>query len=119
MVDVAGHLTVDVGPAGYGELIAKPRTCPSRAAAPPNDYSEEVIVLGRLKPGMASETRRVVHVFALVTDLLHDAVVRARCGVALVAGDLQWLPRFAGMPCERCVLTGRSQPMLGMNAGGW
>jgi hypothetical protein len=119
VVDVAGHLTADVGPAGYGELIAEPRTCLGRDVTQPSDYSEQVIVLGRLKPGMTSESRRVVHVFQLVTDLLHDAVVSARCGVALVAGDLQWLPRFAGMPCERCVMTGQPQPMLGTNAGGW
>ncbi|HEX6351400.1 hypothetical protein [Actinophytocola sp.] len=63
-----------------------------------------MIVLGRLKAGTARESHRVVHVFALAPELLHLPVVTARCGAPLPSGDLQWLPRFAGMPCESCVL---------------
>lgn len=105
MVDVAGHMTVDVETHGYGELIAEPRAAiPIEASRPEDDYSDEVVLLGRLKAGTASETRRVVHVFPLAPGLLHDPVVTARCGRPLPASDLQWLPGLTGMPCEQCVM---------------
>lgn len=99
-------MTVDVGAPGFGVRIAEPRTALDRAPSQPEgDYSDEVIVLGRLKAGKTRESHRVVHVFLLVRDLLHSAVVTARCGAQLTTGDLQWLPRLAGMPCEQCVMT--------------
>jgi hypothetical protein len=110
VVDVAGRWTVDVDAPGFGVQIAEPRTSSDRwpsvnPCQPKGDYSDEVIVLGRLKAGKARESHRVVHVFLLVRDLLQSAIVTARCGVQLTASDMQWLPRLAGMPCERCVMT--------------
>lgn len=68
------------------------------------DYSDQVVVLARLKPGRALESRRVAHVFELASEVQPDTAVTARCGAELIVGDLQWLPGLAGMPCERCVL---------------
>lgn len=109
MVDVAGHRIVDVVAHGFRELVAESRAAlDTRAAADPSpasaDYSDEVIVLGRLKPGTTTESRRVVHVFELVRDVPHQPMVTARCGMPLPVDDLQWLPRLAGMPCDLCVM---------------
>lgn len=109
MVDIAGHRTVDVVAHGFGELTAEPRAALDNSMAvdpspAPDDYSDEVVVLGRLKSGTATESRRVVHAFKLVRELLHKPMVTARCGMSLPARDLQWLPRLAGMPCELCVM---------------
>jgi hypothetical protein len=108
-VDITGNWTVETTTPRFGVQVAEPRPTVARRAAidtrqPQDDYSDPVIVLGRLKPGTARETQRVVHTFLLVRDLLHDAVVTARCGVRLAAGDLQWLPGMTGMPCEHCVM---------------
>lgn len=105
---ITGRRAVEVVAHGFGELITEPRAASdTRVAVDPcptsGDYSDDVMVLGRLKPGTATESRRVVHVFQLVRDLLHLPMATARCGMALPTGDLQWLPRLAGMPCERCV----------------
>jgi hypothetical protein len=67
------------------------------------DYSDQVIFLGRLKPGRALESRRVVHVFALTSQAQHDPTVTARCGEAVPVADVQVLPGITGMPCEPCV----------------
>jgi hypothetical protein len=68
------------------------------------DYSDEVVLLARLKPGRALESRRVVHVFALASEPVADyAALTARCGERLLVDDLHWLPALAGMPCESCV----------------
>ena len=105
MTDVAGQVTVD----GFGGLIAEPRPVLPRTPAfgpcePALDYSEQVVVLGRLKPGKIRESCRVVHVFQAVPGLLHNPVATARCGAPLPTVDLQWLPGLRGMPCERCVM---------------
>jgi hypothetical protein len=109
VVDVAGHMTVDVETPGFGALIAQQRAVPPRKAPietsrSEDDYSDQVILLGRLKAGTTTESRRVVHVFLLAPGLLHDSVVKPRCGRALPAGDMQWLPGMTGMPCEQCVM---------------
>jgi hypothetical protein len=108
-VDITGNWTVEAKAPGFGMQIAEPKVPSSRRPAidtgpSQDDYSDQVMVLGRLKAGKARETQRVVHTFLLVRDLLHSAVVTARCGAQLIAGDLQWLPGMAGMPCERCVM---------------
>jgi hypothetical protein len=109
-VDIAWHMPAGVGIHGFAGRIAEPEVAPTRTTQVTTrsaecDYSQDVLVLGRLKSGTAPESRRVVHVFQAVPELLHNAVVAARCGARLAAGDLQWLPRFMGMPCERCVMT--------------
>jgi hypothetical protein len=105
-VDITGNWTVEAKAPGFGVQIAEPKVTPSRRPAGPSqdDYSDQVMVLGRLKAGKARETQRVVHTFLLVRDLLHSAVVTARCGAQLIVGDMQWLPGMTGMPCERCVM---------------
>jgi hypothetical protein len=108
-VDITGNWTVETTTPRFGVQVAEPRaTIPRRTAIDTSqaqdDYSDPVILLGRLKPGTARESQRVVHTFLLVRDLLHDAVVTARCGAQLLVGDLQWLPGLTGMPCERCVM---------------
>lgn len=67
------------------------------------DYSDQVIFLGRLKPGRAWESRRVVHVFALTSQARHDTTLTARCGETVLVADLQVLPGLTGMPCEYCM----------------
>ena len=84
-MDIAGHVV---------DVAGKPRS----------DYSDQVILLGRLRAGKTRESLRVVHVFALVPDLLRNPVVTARCGEPLRANDMQWLPGLTGMPCEQCVM---------------
>lgn len=110
MVNIAWHAPVGVGSQSSDGPIAEPgatlaRTAQVATEPAETDYSEPAVVLGRLKSGAAPESRRVIHVFRLVRDLLHTPVVAARCGARLPAGDMQWLPRFAGMPCERCIMT--------------
>jgi hypothetical protein len=100
VVDIAWH-----EPAGvFGGLIAKPQATPARSVPPKRDYSDEVILLGRLREGATTESRRVVHVFPLTPELLRSTVVTARCGEPLTTSDLQWLPGLTGMPCEQCVM---------------
>jgi hypothetical protein len=101
VVNIAGH-AVDVDARRFGGLIAEPATGLARKSQ--DDYSDQVILLGRLKPGTTRESLRVVHVFALAPDLLHSPVVTARCGEPLPANDMQWLPGLTGMPCEQCVM---------------
>jgi hypothetical protein len=108
-VDITGNWTVETTTSTFGVQVAEPRaTIPRRAAIDTgqsrDDYSDPVMLLGRLKPGTARESQRVVHTFVLVRDFLHDVVVTARCGVRLTASDLQWLPGMTGMPCEQCVM---------------
>jgi hypothetical protein len=100
-MDIAWH-----EPPRSGGLISKPEATSPRSvtAEPLEDYSDDVILLGRLKAGTTSESRRVVHVFPLARDLLRATVVTARCGMPLPACDLQWLPGLTGMPCEQCVM---------------
>jgi hypothetical protein len=109
-VDIAWHMPAGVENRRFAGPIAEPgagtaRTAPVTTHPKGCDYSEDAILLGRLKSGAAPESRRVVHVFQLVPELLHNAFVAARCGARLASCDLQWLPRFAGMPCEHCVMT--------------
>jgi hypothetical protein len=69
------------------------------------DYSDQVILLGRVKPGRARESRRVAHVFLLLgSEVAPDSTLTARCGEELLVGDMDWLPGMVGMPCEPCVL---------------
>jgi hypothetical protein len=67
------------------------------------DYSEQAILLGRIKTGR--ETHRVVHVFPVTPGAAHATALTARCGERLPTADIQWLPALMGMPCERCVLS--------------
>jgi hypothetical protein len=68
-----------------------------------SDYSDQVMLLGRVKPGRIGESRRVVHVFVLASQAPHGAPLTARCGETVPADDLQVLPGLTGMPCEYCV----------------
>jgi hypothetical protein len=118
MVAVGGQWTTNVaipvarGPVATGGPVVKgPVTTvrDSRAVAtfPPSvrDYSDRAILLGRIKSGLALESRRVVHVFELTPDLPDAATtLTSSCGENLLVEDLQWLPRLAGMPCEECVV---------------
>lgn len=105
----AGQLATSAGTYGVADLtvasrVAEPRVVGLDPLPRARDYSDPVVVLGRLKKGRARESLRVVHVFQLTAELLHDTVTIARCGEPLRAGDLQWLPGLTGMPCEQCVL---------------
>jgi hypothetical protein len=108
---VAGQVATGIGTYGVADLAVASRAAKPRGAVldplpPVRDYSEPLVVLGRLKPGRTRESLRVVHVFQLTAELLHDTVMIARCGEPLRAGDMQWLPGLTGMPCEQCVLGG-------------
>lgn len=99
---MVGDSTEEAGTSIVTAAAAVDRTT-TVTVPPKHDYSDHV-TLGRLKPGKAREAHRVVHVFPLVPNLPHATMVTARCGETLPVDDLQWLPRIAGMPCERCVL---------------
>jgi hypothetical protein len=108
MVAVGEQWVTDVAIQGAKGLVAAAgMTWDSRTFAqfPPSgfDYSDRAVILGRIKPGRALESHRVVHVFELSPDLLHATTLTACCGGTLPLDDLQWLPRLAGMPCETCV----------------
>lgn len=77
------------------------RTVATRSSA--EDYSNRVVILGRLKAGRVRESHRLVHVFP-VAEIQHSGTVTARCGMRLPVNDLQWLPAVTGMPCEHCLL---------------
>ena len=91
---VARHVPEDAETVGVGTHVL-PLT---------SDYSDPVVLLGRLKPGLIRETRRVVHVFLLVPEARQATMLTSRCGERLPVTDLQWLPGLSGMPCEHCVL---------------
>jgi hypothetical protein len=106
---VVRHLGDSAGVLGSGT----PRT-PARTTFTSNDaidtrpqradYSDQVILLGRVKVGRARESRRVAHVFLLGSEAAPDSTLTARCGEQLPVGDMDWLPGMVGMPCEPCVL---------------
>jgi hypothetical protein len=106
---VAGPVTENASTKSVEVPVAASATVRGRSAAietPPltSDYSDQVLLLGRLRPGMVGESRRVVHVFLLALDIPRDTTLTARCGETLAVGDMQWLSEIAGMPCERCLL---------------
>lgn len=108
MAAVGAQWTIDVAIQGAKGLIAVARSAQNSTTVahfppPAPDYSDRTVILGRVKAGRALESRRVVHVFELSPDLLHATTLTACCGGTLPVDDLQWLPRLAGMPCERCV----------------
>jgi hypothetical protein len=99
VVDIAWRMPGDLGTFGpVAKLSPSVRTAP-------RDYSGSALLFGRLRSGTVSETRRVVHVFSLEPGMLDGAAVLARCGARLVVEELQWLPGFTGMPCERCMMS--------------
>ena len=77
---------------------------PDPRPAPEGEYSDPVVFLGRIKPGRAPESRRLVHVFLLTPEARYAAMLTARCGVTLPVDDVHWLPQLAGMPCEHCIV---------------
>jgi hypothetical protein len=109
MTAVAGQWPIGVATRDVRALTATARTVLVSGAVvdlqPVGcDYSDSVVLLGRLKPGRAVESRRVVHVFQLSPDLLPVTTLTARCDEQLPVDDLQWLPGLVGMPCEKCLL---------------
>jgi len=106
MVAVGGQWTADVAIPGARGPVVTVRESRAVAHFPPSvcDYSNSAILLGRIKAGMALESRRVVHVFELSPDLPNATTLTSCCGENLLVDDLQWLPRLAGMPCEECVV---------------
>nr|WP_026153549.1 hypothetical protein [Amycolatopsis methanolica] len=54
------------------------------------------MILARLRPGVAGETRREVHLFP------QDSCT-ALCGATFPTSDLERLDGFHGMPCVRCL----------------
>lgn len=110
MVDIAWHVPAGVGSRRSEWPITDPGAAPARAAEITTRVPEPVeqaVLLGRLKSGTALESQRVVHVFHATPELRESQEAAARCGTLLATRDLQWLPRFAGMPCERCVMAAR------------
>ncbi|TDV54212.1 hypothetical protein [Actinophytocola oryzae] len=108
MVEFGGRTATEVDVWRIDGLIAQPRTpwdgVPATTVLPsPLDYSDQPRLLGRLKPGRALESRRVVHVF-LLEACPNDTFLTAQCGETLRVRDLDWLPRLGGMPCEQCVM---------------
>lgn len=106
---VVGQVVTSAETYGVADLTVASRATKPRGAVldslpPVRDYSDPVVVLGRLKPGRTRESLRVVHVFLLTAEVLHDTVAIARCGEPVRAGDMQWLLSLTGMPCEQCVL---------------
>jgi hypothetical protein len=107
MAAVAGQWPVDVVTRDVRALTATARTVLAGGAVVDllptgRDYSDQVVLLGRLRAGR--ESRRVVHVFQLSPDLLPVTELTARCDELLPVDDLQWLAGLVGMPCERCLL---------------
>lgn len=85
-------------------LPAAPPGSALDAPPPASDYSIPAVILGRLMPGRARESHRVVHVFPLTAEGTLATSLTARCGRRLLVANLQWLPRLIGMPCDRCLL---------------
>lgn len=108
MTAVAGQWPTGVVTRDVRALTATARTVLDRGAVvdllPTGcDYSDSVVLLGRLKAGRAVESRRVVHVIQLSADVLPVTTLTARCDEQLPVDDLQWLPGLVGMPCEKCL----------------
>lgn len=68
------------------------------------DYSEQVTIPARIKPGLARESLRSAHLFVLAPGVAQGATMTARCGLVLPLVDLEWLSLGSGMPCEPCFL---------------
>ncbi|MGW4483985.1 hypothetical protein ACWEOE_09115 [Amycolatopsis sp. NPDC004368] len=75
-----------------------------------DSMTANVLMTGRLAPGRAGESRRVVHVFE-VDATGSCAEVLARCGERLPRAHVEWLTSGVGMPCESCLgLAGADLP---------
>jgi hypothetical protein len=61
------------------------------------------LVFGRPLPGTVGETRRVVHVFEVLTGDTAPERLTALCGSSFGHGELERLDRPQGMPCESCL----------------
>lgn len=105
---VARHVPDNLPACGIEPALPPGRAASAAGAldAPPpaSDYSNQPIILGRIKPGRARESHRVVHVFSLANDGRQATTLTARCGERLPIDDIQWLPRLIGMPCDHCLL---------------
>ncbi|MTD54501.1 hypothetical protein [Amycolatopsis pithecellobii] len=69
---------------------------------------EEILLLGRLRPGAAREAHRTVHLFVLPPQ--GASCVTTLCGLCLRCADLQLLAEPAGMPCEGCLVGAPGPP---------
>jgi hypothetical protein len=100
VLDGVGSRAGEMTPSRTTHLVDRPGS----ANCPTDDYSDRAIVFGRVLPGRIGESRRVVHVFELASQVTPEGTLSACCGEELDLGDLQWLPAMLGMPCEFCVL---------------
>lgn len=63
----------------------------------------DAVMVVRLRPGVAGETRRVCHVVPVnCTELAPDELT-ALCGERLRQGDTDVLDGVRGMPCSACL----------------
>lgn len=63
---------------------------------------EDILLIGRLRAGVAGEARRAAHL--LVVPTRPGLSVTALCGETLRRQDIELLPEPTGMPCEPCML---------------
>ncbi|HKN53174.1 MAG TPA: hypothetical protein VJX66_11760 [Amycolatopsis sp.] len=61
------------------------------------------LIFGRLLPGMAGETRRVVHIFEVPGGNVPPERLTALCGMSFGKGELEPLDGPRGIPCESCL----------------
>lgn len=65
---------------------------------------EPPIILVRLKPGLAGETMRVVHVVPLPESGAVPEELTAYCGARFEPGTIELLPEPTGAPCVSCLI---------------
>lgn len=63
-----------------------------------------MIVFARLKPGLASESRRTSHIFDVPESGDAPQVITALCGQQFPPGALELMDAWCGMPCVACTL---------------
>jgi hypothetical protein len=76
------------------------------------DLSRTVLAVGRLSVGLIGESRRSAHLFDLDVDSKRLTSLTSRCGNELPVSDIEWLSLGAGMPCERCLGLGSTDPQV-------
>jgi len=67
------------------------------------DYSSPVTIIARLKPRQVPESHRVAHLFRPFPGVPQGIALAANCGTTMRITDAEWLPMWAGMPCEPCL----------------
>jgi hypothetical protein len=110
----AGRSTRDGGKAvGSGEAFNEPTALIPSVSG--NNLTEPVLVMIRLKAGVAGETARVCHVIDLSAIVPGQERLRTLCDLEVNAGFVEQVDfsRSGAMPCNACANRARARRKIG------